>query len=105
MPIPGYFPREDRRVVAWFEPEDYSRIEGVVLNPQKMPWNYEVWREAAESTERYHKRRGCLVVRVVIRVDEFFAWCTARAKEPNSDALSDFIGLKKYAAAPPNYGP
>lgn len=82
--------------IAWFEPESYARLLDVMPKPHGMPGNYERWREITENSERYSKRGGHLVVRVVIDPDKFIAWCAARTLQPNSDAIERFVAQQTY---------
>ena len=85
-----------RAGVEWFEPESYARLLKVMLKPHGMPGDYKQWREATENSERFLKRSGHLVVRVVIDPDDFLAWCAARSLQPNSNTISRFVGEKTY---------
>jgi hypothetical protein len=80
--------------LAWFRPEDYSQILKIVEQPRDLSGDYNQWLEKTEGTERYWKRRGFLVVRVVVDPEKFLAWCSARSVEPNGDALGRFVQLR-----------
>jgi hypothetical protein len=81
----------DRRPVAWFEPESHARMLDIMVKPHDIPWQYERWREQAENKERISKRRGFLVVRLVVNPEAFLDWCAVNACEPNGKALEVYL--------------
>lgn len=87
-----------RSGLAWFEREQHARMIEVMAEPHDISRDYERWREVTENRERTLKRRtgGRIVVRVVVDPDKFLAWCAARSKEPNGDALNLFVHFHTY---------
>lgn len=61
--------------------------------PEGMTRDYNRWREVTENRERDLKRsrRGWIPIRVPVNPDKFLAWCAARSKQPNRDALYAFV--------------
>jgi hypothetical protein len=81
----------DRIGIAWFKPETHARMLEIMADPQSIPWNYERWREKAQTQERHWKATtNRLVVRVVIDPEKFLAWCAIRACQPNSKSLEGY---------------
>jgi len=76
--------------VGWYIREDYPRILEVMTDAGKLPRTYEEWLEGVESGERNLKMQGRMVIRVIIRADDFVAWCSARGLECNGEARKRF---------------
>jgi len=64
----------------------------IMTDPQAIPWNYERWREKAQTQERHWKATtNRLVVRVVVDPEKFLAWCTVNARQPGSQSLERYV--------------
>jgi hypothetical protein len=77
--------------IPWFEPQEYARILEIMNYPADMSRDYERWRELAENRQRGRKGQKLFVVRVVVHPEEFVAWCTAKAIQPDGGALNTFV--------------
>jgi hypothetical protein len=61
-----------------------------MLNLGDFPLDYDKWRERTEDSERYWKRRGKLVVRHVVNLDDFLAWCSGQGVDPDGRFLDAY---------------
>ena len=77
--------------IPWFQPDDYLRIFEIANDPGEVPFDYDQWRNRTEYEERLLKRRGRLVVRVIVDPDRLLAWCAANAIEPSYNAVYGFM--------------
>lgn len=76
--------------LGWYEREDYPRILEIMEDAHLLPRTYDAWRKSAETGEREQKRKGVVVIRVVIKAEEFLAWCRARGLNVDKNARMRF---------------
>lgn len=80
-----------RRVgMAWYQPEDYHRLRGMMQDAHRLPLNYEGWVISAEQLEREVTRSGVAVIRVRLTPVEFLSWCSARNLTADGAARARF---------------
>ncbi|WP_407530665.1 hypothetical protein [Methylobacterium oryzisoli] len=80
-----------RRVgMAWYRPEDYTRLRELMQDADRLPDSYDAWRISAEQVEREVTRSGMAVIRVLITPEEFVAWCKERGVQADATARSRF---------------
>jgi hypothetical protein len=76
--------------IVWYREEDYLRILKIMSDAHVLPDTYADWKRIAETTERQMQSRGVLVVRAVIDLDEFPAWCRTRGLKLDAMARNQY---------------
>jgi uncharacterized membrane protein len=76
--------------LVWYDREDYPRILEVMKDAHVLPDTYDQWRKKAENVERGAQHSGALVVRAVIKPEQFLAWCTIRGLNVDAKARNAF---------------
>jgi len=88
--------------IAWLDPETHARILDIMVQPHKIPWQFERWREVTESQESFWKSRSFFVVRIVIDPEKFLAWCQTVVIKPNGKALESYAHQRAQGAIDDN---
>ena len=78
--------------LVWFEPEHYDVMRRLMPDGMNFPASHYLWRLQAETREKELRRKGHVVVRVLIDPEAFPLWCQANGQ--NLDAQ----GRTLYAA-------
>ncbi len=81
--------------IAWYSRQDYRRALEIMEDADQLPRTFDQWLKRAEATERQIKRAGHVVVRAMIKPEEFAAWC--RAKGLNTDAKARTEWASEFA--------
>ena len=83
--------------IGWYEREDYPRILKVMEDGHTLPRTYDDFLKRAELGERALKSQGHVVVRAVIKSDDFVIWCRDRGLKVDSEARKRFGNEVAYA--------
>lgn len=76
-------------IIPWYRSGDY---EAAVSQFGDLPGSYLAWREHALNWEKQCQEGAMMpCLRVVVRPDEFRAWCRTRHLQPDAEARSTFI--------------
>jgi hypothetical protein len=86
--------------ISWFEREDYPRILEIMADADVFPPTYEAWTKKAEHDQRRTEAAGFTVVRVIIKPEEFIAWCTRNDMAVDAKARTAFAaeGARRRAS-------
>lgn len=76
--------------VGWYAREDYPRILHVMEDAHKLPRTYDEFSKSFESVERQVKSQGAVLVRAIIKPDEFVVWCRSRGLKVDAQARMRF---------------
>ena len=76
--------------MPWYEREDYPRILEIMADADKLPDTHADFVKRAELGERQLKSQGHIVVRAVIKPDEFAGWCAVRGLKLDAQARMRF---------------
>jgi len=77
--------------IGWYNREDYPRILQIMEDAHVLPPTYDVWRKKAEGLESQVKASGAaVVVRAIIKPEEFVAWCASRGMKVDAKARTAF---------------
>ena len=63
--------------MVWYEEKDYERLRSMFTDGANLPRTYAEWLQKATTGEHHLKSQGTFVARVLVRPDEFAAWCKA----------------------------
>jgi hypothetical protein len=77
--------------LAWFDREQWQRLTEVVPDRSELDETFEQWERNARKAMKELERRGQLVEKVLINVDELLAWCTLTGLAPNGKGRSEFV--------------
>ena len=75
---------------SWYEREDYPRILAIMEDSYLLARTYDEFLQAAEDGERALQAKGMLVIRAIIKPDEFSAWCRENHLQLESKARVRF---------------
>ena len=84
--------------MPWYEREDYPRILEIMEDAHKLPRTHDEFVKALQTGERQLKASGHVVVRAVIKPDEFVAYCRERSLKVDAQARIRFGNEAAYAA-------
>ena len=76
--------------IAWYSRQDYRRALEIMDDAAELPRTFDQWLKRAEATEREIKRAGHIVVRAMIKPEEFAAWCGAKGLNTDGKARSQW---------------
>ena len=77
--------------LAWYRPEDYSRLLQLFSDAKNLPATYEDWLKRAELGEQKFSKDGMRVVRVIVDPEEFTRWCESLGCDFDSKARIRFV--------------
>jgi hypothetical protein len=77
--------------VAWFDREQWQRLTEVVPDRDELDETFQQWERGAKRTLEELKRKGQLVEKAPIQIDDLLAWCTLRGLTPNGKARSEYV--------------
>jgi len=76
--------------VAWYRPEQWSRLVEICLDAPALDGSYEGWvRNATQSFDRY-TAAGMTLERVDVDVEQLLAWCEAHGRAVDGEARSAY---------------
>jgi hypothetical protein len=81
----------DRRIfliVPWYRLGDYDAAASMFGD---MPATYAAWHTVPWSGKNTAGSLQCLCLRVLLRPDEFLAWCRTHQVQPDAEARSTFV--------------
>jgi hypothetical protein len=78
--------------VAWYGPEQWSRLRKVADDPEALEETYAEWLAVAENAIRDLKKAGVSIEKVPIDTEELVAWCNANGRSINGEARAAFAG-------------
>ena len=76
--------------VAWFDREQWQRLQQVAADPERLEESYEAWLAMAERAIRDLEATGILIEKVPIGTAELIAWCNEQARPIDSSARAKF---------------
>ena len=76
--------------IGWYEREDYPRILEIMEDADKLPRTYDEFLKSAETGERNMTSKGHVVVRAIIKPDEFLAYCRRNGLKVDAQARMRF---------------
>ena len=77
--------------VAWFDRDQWQRLAEVVPDRNELDDTFQQWERSAKKALAELERRGQMVEKVPIKIDELLAWCTLRGLTPNGKARSEYV--------------
>jgi hypothetical protein len=75
-------------VVPWYRPGDYGAAVSMFGD---LPATYAAWHDRALEWEEHCRITAMPCLRVLLRPDEFLAWCRTRQVQPDAEARSTFV--------------
>ncbi|MEO7762508.1 MAG: hypothetical protein ABIS68_11435 [Casimicrobiaceae bacterium] len=72
--------------IAWYQPDDYERILGVMADADVLPATYDVWLKSAQYVVRSEETNGSTIVKAVISPQSFLDWCRGTLQQPDAAA-------------------
>ena len=81
----------DRRlflIVPWYRPGDYDAAASMFGD---LPVTYAAWHDRALEWEEHCRITAMPCLSVLLRPDEFLAWCRTREVQPDAEARSTFV--------------
>lgn len=82
---------ERPRLFFWFDSErDYDAIRSAIKGEPELPDSYEDWLEAAQQRFAELTATGVSCKRVVVRPEEFAAWCRESEFEQSIGSLGAY---------------
>lgn len=76
--------------MAWYLEEDFEQIKRLMADGHTLHRTYAEWLKAATFGEEQQRRAGGVVVRAIIRPQEFKDWCQSRGLNIDSKARMAF---------------
>jgi hypothetical protein len=76
--------------ISWFERDDYPRILQIMQDAHIFPADYDAWQQKAERQQRDAEARGLRVMRIVVKPDQFIAWCARNRLNVDAEARKRF---------------
>ncbi|WP_298624613.1 hypothetical protein [uncultured Zoogloea sp.] len=76
--------------IAWYAPEHYDAILGIMADRHKLSPTFHEWRMNAESLEKKLRRDGNIVVRTLIDPKTFPDWCRSRGLNVDAQARMEY---------------
>ena len=83
--------RHDRLGLAWYTPEQWSRLRDLSTDKARLEDTYEEWRSFAEKAEADLLAEGVQVQRVPVDVDALATWCTQNRHPIDGEARAEFV--------------
>jgi hypothetical protein len=75
-------------IVPWYRPGDYDAAVSMFGD---LPASYAAWHDRALEWEEHCRTAATPCLRVLLRPDEFLAWCQSRQVRPDAEARSTFV--------------
>ena len=75
--------------VAWIRIEDYKTVKGLMAG-EALPETFHQWLQVANQEMVKLQSKGVTTERVMVRPDEFAAWCDAKKKKRDQTSLKAF---------------
>ncbi len=66
--------------IAWYRPEDYTRLRAMFTDGDKLPETYDKWLTAAQGLCDRLTGEGHVIEKAIIDPDTFPDWCRANGK-------------------------
>jgi hypothetical protein len=76
--------------IGWYSREDYPRILEIMKDADKLPRTYDEFLKRYKTAETMAKSQDNIVVRAVIKPEEFLAWCGIRGLNVDAQARMQF---------------
>ncbi|GAC20156.1 hypothetical protein [Paraglaciecola arctica] len=76
--------------LAWFQPNEWSRLKEVVDDPSSLDDTYEEWRANAEKAISKYRANGQTVQKISIKISELLIWCGSKGYKPDSEARAEY---------------
>jgi hypothetical protein len=86
-------------IVPWYRPGDYDAAVSMFGD---LPATYAAWHDRALEWEEHCRIAAMPCLRVLLRPDEFLAWCQTRQVRPDAEARSTFVVEKARSLLWPN---
>jgi hypothetical protein len=77
--------------VAWYYPEQWSRLLHVASDRETLEDRYEDWLCLAEKAMFDLKRSGITPKKVYVDVEKLIEWCSSQNREVDGSARSEFV--------------
>lgn len=75
-------------IVPWYGLGDYDAAVSMFGD---LPPTYAAWHDRAQEWEEHCRTAAMPCLRVLLRPDEFLAWCRTRQIPPDAEARSTFV--------------
>jgi hypothetical protein len=75
-------------IVPWYRAGEYDAAASMFGD---LPATYAAWHDRATEWEEHCRITAMPCLRVLLRPDEFHAWCQARQVQPDTEARSTFV--------------
>lgn len=66
-------------------------IRQIMMDPHVLAPTYDQWLAAAENNETVGRQAGLKIVRIMIKPEEFKAWCILQGLKPDSAARAKYV--------------
>jgi hypothetical protein len=76
--------------LAWWQPEQWSRLKQVSEDSDRLDDTYEEWRKGAHEAIRVMQSQGQIVKKVKINLDKFITWCDEKNIPVNGAARAEY---------------
>jgi len=80
--------------IAWYTPEEWKRLKSVAADADALDDTHRDWLKNATGHLKWLSQQGFEVIKVLIDVDEWVAWCQKNGKALDGAARSEFTSLK-----------
>ena len=87
-------PVQLRMGVAWYRPEQWERLRGMVPDPGALEETYNEWVAMATRELSRLAEHGMVLEKVYVDVEELLAWCNERGRAVDGEARAEFAGVK-----------
>ena len=77
--------------IAWYRPEQWTMLRALASDPEVLEKTYAEWLIFATKKIEELRKRGLLVRKIDVDVQELVAWCQSRDRVLNGDARASFV--------------
>lgn len=80
--------------IAWYRPDQWDRLLSVSEDRDQLESTHAEWKATAEQMLKDIERRGAVVHRIAVDVDELLGWCRVGGRPVNAETRSQFVAEK-----------
>lgn len=80
--------------IAWYRPEQWTMLRALASDPEVLEKTYAEWLIFATKKIEELRKRGLLVRKIDVDVQELAAWCQSRDRVLNGEARAKFVTEK-----------
>ncbi|WP_157266176.1 hypothetical protein [Azohydromonas aeria] len=87
--------------VVWYTREEWGKVKASAVDAEVFEATYDEWLAMAEEAVQEWKIAGLNIEKVLVKADEFAAWCIVHGKPNNGASRSEFVVQQSQKRASP----